>query len=1209
MVKGDSKLEQEELFQSIANTITATLNLPTCIWVLDEKAQALKIAGAVGLRPAYVKRAVLKLDEPSVTGVVLQTGQPLAVRNILEDERWKYRKEAKNRGWKSVLCVPIKVAGRTLGVVSIYTIVEREFNPSEQELLERYAALIGTSLENARRGEMLRRLFEVGQFVEESIAKSPEAVLRRIVKGACEVTDADCAALYPLDPYRKGFYDVDKIAAYGLRTKLRILATNRPREEDGTGAQIRRKGPLVVNDIGRERPDLLQDSFIAREGVRAFMGTALKIGEETLGILYVNFRRPHPFTQDEQDIIQLLSHQAAIAIYNSRLFEQTTRRADTLAQLSDISRSLLSMEDIPQSLDKALKQIASSAKKVLRADMVDLYPYIEETAEFKLPPILVGKRKQPLVPPVPTKIFSDDVIVKILEGDQPQYFEKAQEAPLLSGEFEIEREDVPEQRFVFREEIESSAAIPLKAAGETVGVMFVNYRSPQWFEPSQREHIELFANQAAVALYNARLFQQERQRAEAMDLLREVSAELSTTLDVERVLDRIVAGAMRLTGMESGVIYLIDETGQAVTRSFEHPKGFRHPPPRISKKTGLAWHVIETGEVLILPDVGQDKRVNPAILEKGVRSMIALPLKLEGKVVGVLFLNDLQSHRFTEEEQLLLSTLSDQATLAIRNARLFESAQRRLETLTILHSIGRSLVSELDLSQVLGVISESALEVLEADIVTLYQYFEDEDRFETPPVMTGSFINETPMRDKVHPDDIVVRIVRDGKSHFAEDAREEPLLSGPRTDGLDRPRFVEREGIKSSAGVLMKVEDGIVGVMFVNYRRPNTFGPEARYGIEIFANQAALAIRNARLFEQTKKQREERIEAIREMGFGITATTDLDELLEGILQRTIHLLGEASYGSIRLLDEKTGELVLRASHGKVVKEDFRRLGPGKGVMGWVAEHKEPVLIADVDKDERYVRFLEGTQSEMVVPMLSGDRLIGVLNVEHPQINAFDEDDLRMLQAVASQAVIAIENARLFQSSQSLAAQLEKLHEATASISEERDLEKVLLGILTSVNTILGEGTSSSINLYDKARDDLYQYRAAGPWREELLKTPPRPDGTGRHVIRTGKPIYIEDVRQPPHDHPNIRQEAIDRGVKSFAALPLKRGEDIVGIVFANLTREFHFSPEVRRVLELFANQAAIAIENARLYQDLERKITELEALSTLGAELSTVPLE
>ena len=1032
MVKGDSRLEQRELFQSIANTITATLNLPTCIWVLDEKAQALKIAGAVGLRPTYVKRAVLKLDEPSVTGVVLQTGQPLAVRSILEDERWKYRKEAKNRGWKSVLSVPIKVADRTLGVVSIYTIVEREFNPSEQELLERYAALIGTSLENARRGEMLRRLFEVGQFVEESIAKSPKAVLRRIVKGACEVTGADCAVLYPLDPYRKGFYEVDKIAAYGLRTKLRILATNRPREEDGTGAQIRREGPLVVNDIGRERPDLLQDSFIAREGVRAFMGTALKIGEEVLGVLYVNFRRPHPFTQDEQDIIQLLSHQAALAIYNSRLFEQTKSRADTLAQLSDISRSLLSMEDIPQSLDKALKHIASSAKKVLRADIVDLYQYIEETAEFKLPPILVGKRKYPLVPK--GEIFSDDVIVKIVEGNQPQYFEKAQEAPLLSGEYEIEREDKPGQRFVFREEIESSAAIPLKAAGETVGVMFVNYRSPQLFEPSQREQIELFANQAAVALYNARLFRQERQRAEAMNLLRKVSVEISTTLDVERVMDLIVAGAMRLTGMESGVIYLIDETGQVVTRSFEHPKGFRHPPPRISDKKGLTWHVIETGKVLIIPDVVQDERVNPAILERGVRSMIALPLKLEEKVVGVLFLNDLQPHKFTEDEQLLLSTLADQGALTIRNAGLFESAKRRLETLTTLHNIGRSLVSELDLSQALGMIAESALEVLEADIVTLYQYFEDKDRFETPPVMTGSFINETPMRDKVNPDDIVVRIVRDGESHFAEDVWEEPLLSGPRKDELDRPRFVEREGIKSSAGVLLKMKDEIVGVMFVNYRHPVTFGPRVRDRIEVFANQAALAIRNARLFEQTKKQREEQIETIREIGFRITAGVALSEVLDDLLQRTIHLLGEANLGEIRLVDEERGELVVYASQGELAGEEFRSLKIGEGITGWVAQHGKPALVPDVDQDPRFKRFLKGTQSEIAVPMLSGEKVIGVLNIEHPQKNAFSEEDLTLLEAIASQAVIAVHNARLYHVLERKAKELEALNALGAQLS-------------------------------------------------------------------------------------------------------------------------------------------------------------------------------
>jgi signal transduction histidine kinase len=186
--------------------------------------------------------------------------------------------------------------------------------------------------------------------------------------------------------------------------------------------------------------------------------------------------------------------------------------------------------------------------------MVDLYQYIEETAEFKLPPILVGKRKQPLVPLVPTEIFSDDVIVKILEGDQPQYFEKAQEAPLLSGDFEIEREDRPEQRFVFREEIESSAAIPLKATGETVGVMFVNYRSPQLFGPGQREQIELFANQAAIAIENARLYKQLERKYMELEteyIAREQLAALGTATAalqhrISNTLNLVNPGIMRL---------------------------------------------------------------------------------------------------------------------------------------------------------------------------------------------------------------------------------------------------------------------------------------------------------------------------------------------------------------------------------------------------------------------------------------------------------------------------------------------------------------------------------------------------------------------------------------------------------------------------------------------------------------------------------------
>jgi GAF domain-containing protein len=153
-----------------------------------------------------------------------------------------------------------------------------------------------------------------------------------------------------------------------------------------------------------------------------------------------------------------------------------------------------------------------------------------------------------------------------------------------------------------------------------------------------------------------------------------------------------------------------------------------------------------------------------------------------------------------------------------------------------------------------------------------------------------------------------------------------------------------------------------------------------------------------------------------------------------LLQRTIHLLGEANLGEIRLVDEERGELVVYASQGELAGEEFRSLKIGEGITGWVAQHGKPALVPDVDQDPRFKRFLKGTQSEIAVPMLSGEKVIGVLNIEHPQKNAFSEEDLTLLEAIASQAVIAIHNARLYHVLERKVKELEALSALGAQLS-------------------------------------------------------------------------------------------------------------------------------------------------------------------------------
>jgi len=213
---------------------------------------------------------------------------------------------------------------------------------------------------------------------------------------------------------------------------------------------------------------------------------------------------------------------------------------------------------------------------------------------------------------------------------------------------------------------------------------------------------------------------------------------------------------------------------------------------------------------------------------------------------------------------------------------------------------------------------------------------------------------------------------------------------------------------------------------------------------------------------------------------------------------------------------------------------------------------------------------------------------------------FVESEIGLMRAFAGQVVVAFENVQILAR---LDAQLESLHRVVQS----RNLDEVLDQTLNGVNSILGEGTSSSINLYDDLPGTFGSSRAAGPLTK-LLEVPPRPNGTGRYVLKTGKPLYLDDVTQPPPDCPTIRDAETKRNViRSFAALPLMRQEQVVGVLFVNLQMPTSFSEAIRRILELFTSQAAIAIENARLLNEIAESTRRLARLQKVAA-ISSVEL-
>ncbi len=243
-------------------------------------------------------------------------------------------------------------------------------------------------------------------------------------------------------------------------------------------------------------------------------------------------------------------------------------------------------------------------------------------------------------------------------------------------------------------------------------------------------------------------------------------------------------------------------------------------------------------------------------------------------------------------------------------------------------------------------------------------------------------------------------------------------------DVADDPHYIEIvPGMVSTLAVPLVHKAKAIGALNVLSRERDRYTERDANILRQFATLAAAAIVNARLFER-QKQDAEAFETLADIGREVAAVLDLDELLSRIAQLTRRLVDYRTFG-ILLLDESTGELDIEVAVQYGEKVVLPKVALGEGLVGYAALHREAVLVPDVSKDPRYIKVVDDVRSELVVPMLLKDRCIGVFDLESPELDTFTKRDVEILTLLASQAAVAIENARLYEEVSRTEARLEK----------------------------------------------------------------------------------------------------------------------------------------------------------------------------------------
>jgi signal transduction histidine kinase len=585
--------------------------------------------------------------------------------------------------------------------------------------------------------------------------------------------------------------------------------------------------------------------------------------------------------------------------------------------------------------------------------------------------------------------------------------------------------------------VQSSALIPFAHEGQMIGLIVLGEQRA-WertaLTPNKIRICQALANQAAIAIQNARLFEAEQRARRLAETLREVAAVFNAASDLATALDLALAYLERVLSFESASLLLLqrDADGKEVL-SIQAARGFPQGLSLIgysfSKADFAAFFEQPTPAPMIIDEPQQRADWVPIVGTEYIRSWLGAPLVVnangEQRLIGILAVDSARPHAFTAEDASIAVAFAHQAAAAIERARLHAEAERRVHELSALTQVSEALHQAVDLDRALVAVLDAVFALASQQMACIFL------------VSPGSQALQ-----------IAAARGLDQSRLLAFNQRRWPASLGPIGEALRSSQVVvsaapHNDPRAEHLGGLLPVETaffpmvssgGPIGVLAID-RAPD---PAMARLLGAIANVAATAIEKLRLFED-QQRRALQLQIIREVAERFLSILDSQTLLREVVRLIQARLGYSEV-SLWLRHETQPIVILRAAAGvyEPAEGSFQRPIDSTSIVGWVAAHGEPLLVNDVTQEPRF-RFdphLAATCAELAVPLRLADMVIGVLDVQADQPYLFDQDDLFMLQALADQTAIALENARLYASERARVAELDRAY------SELRQLDRL-----------------------------------------------------------------------------------------------------------------------------------------------------------------------
>ena len=922
----------------------------------------------------------------------------------------------------------------------------------------------------------------------------------------------------------------------------------------------------------------LERSFLPA-GCAGRLVIPLRAGEQTLGVICAQIVPDRKLSLGEQRIFETLSRQIGQALENARLLQEMSEKIERLQALTEASRRMSAELD----LEKALEGIVAVGMSIVGADRAAVYLYDAERDRLTVS-YARGLSQDYL--DFLANSFRDVPGYRVLKTLEMLWVQDVSSDPAAR----MVREAAAKEGF------RSYLALPLTYLQQIRGALVFYHNEVRIYSPDELELCQALAGQAAAVLENALLHRQTLRRLEELAALHEIDLQMLAALELDQVLRIIIEQVSRILGVSTLYVGLYDERTDTLDLRVVLDEGVFQTPVRVSvsQEESLSGWVIRTGQPLWLDDVEKELPalpVRPLQIGGETRSLGILPLLVKDAVRGVLSVQSYEPYAFTASDRQLVTEIATQAAIAIENARLYQAEREAREISETLLGVASAVNSTLELKDVLSEVALRAARACGASRCTLFLLDKAGEALE--PIMS-QFASGRPapelwrqLRQASDPqrvEDIpeAVQVLRSRTPLYVSDVRASTLP----------PQWIEPFGVGSVLLVpLVSGGERVIGAMALDRQaRGQPFSEEQITLATAIAGQAAVAIERARLYQETAR-RLAHTQVLREVMMAAASTLDFDRVLLRTIE-TLHAAMRIEYISFAMPDEGGEGLRFYPTQiGFSPQIQEVRLPLEGSICGLVYRTGQSFLSRDVSQVPFYYEGDSRVRSELAVPVRVGGRVIGVLDVESRQPNAFDEEDLSLYTALAGQLGVALENARLYEETARRLAQAQILREISQAAASTLDFDRVLERTLEALQRTLG-AEYVNLMLPDENKQVMRPHRATLGFQDVLQdwQAPINRCITGR-VYRTGQAVIIPDVSQEP----DYAVGAED--VRSELAVPVRVGGQVAAVLNIESRRLNAFNEDDLAFYTTVAGQLGIALENSRLYQQEQQRRREAEKLS------------